>query len=42
MYTADGIDKYKLARKVELGVRHMGEYGRVWVECGSKRGSRDS
>jgi hypothetical protein len=38
----DGIDKYKLARKVEYQVKHMGEYGRAWVVCGSRRGFRGS
>jgi hypothetical protein len=42
MWRADEKDKYKLARRVELAVKHMEAYGRVWVECGSRRGSRDS
>jgi hypothetical protein len=42
MWRADEIDKYKLARKVELAGKHMGEYGRAWVGCGSRRGSRGS
>jgi hypothetical protein len=39
---ADEIGKYKLARRAELEVKHMEVCGRVLVECGSKRGSRDS
>jgi hypothetical protein len=45
MWRADEIDKYKLARKAELAElagKHMGEYGRAWVGCGSRRGSRGS